>query len=81
MIFHGGAVQGYRGMLALLPEHDLGIVVLWNNESGAPSGLVPTLLDRYLGLPPTDWLTVNRLAKATPNRPAKRPKAPPKPIR
>lgn len=81
MIFHGGAVQGYRGMLALLPDHDLGIVVLWNNESGAPSGLVPTLLDRYLGLPTTDWLAVNRLARATPNRPAKRPKSTPKPIR
>jgi beta-lactamase class C len=81
MVFHGGAVQGYRGMLALLPGHDLGIVVLWNNESAAPSGLVPTLLDRYLGLPAANWLAVNRLAKAPPARAAPRRKPPPKSTR
>ena len=43
-------------MLALLPDHDAGIAVLWNCESAAPSGLLPTFLDRYLGLPPRDWV-------------------------
>ncbi|HEX5755398.1 MAG TPA: serine hydrolase domain-containing protein [Arenimonas sp.] len=56
MVFHGGAVQGYRAMIALLPERDLGIVVLWNSESAAPSGLLPTITDRALGLPARDWL-------------------------
>jgi beta-lactamase class C len=71
MLFHGGAVQGYRGMLALLPGHDLGVVVLWNNESAVPSGLVPDFFDRYLGLPAADWVGFDRLAKA-PAKPAAR---------
>ncbi len=55
MVFHGGAVQGYRAAIALLPETDLGVVLLWNSESALPSALMPTILDRALGLPP-HWL-------------------------
>jgi beta-lactamase class C len=58
MVFHGGAVQGYRGLIAFLPDEDVGLVVLWNSESSAPSGLLPTLMDRVLGLPNRDWLGV-----------------------
>jgi beta-lactamase class C len=63
LLFHAGAVQGYRGMIAMLPEHDFGIVLLWNNESGVPAGLMPTLLDRYLGIPTRDWLELSRFPK------------------
>jgi beta-lactamase class C len=59
LVFHGGAVQGYRGLIAFLPEQDVGIVVLWNSESAAPSGLLPSFLDRVLALPATDWLGVD----------------------
>ncbi|HZH43013.1 MAG TPA: serine hydrolase domain-containing protein [Lysobacter sp.] len=58
VVFHGGAVQGYRGLVALVPEQDLGIAILWNSESAQPSGLLPTILDRALGLPPERWLDV-----------------------
>jgi len=58
LVFHGGAVQGYRGMIAFLPDEDVGMVVLWNSESAAPSGLLPSLLDRVLGLPTQDWTGV-----------------------
>jgi beta-lactamase class C len=58
LVFHGGAVQGYRGLIAFLPDEDVGMVVLWNSESAAPSGLLPSLMDRVLGLPTTDWLGV-----------------------
>lgn len=58
MVFHGGAVQGYRAMLAFLPDHDLGVAMLWNCESPFPSGLIPDLLDAFLGLPPRDWAGV-----------------------
>ena len=58
LVFHGGAVQGYRGLVALLPESDLGIAILWNSESSLPSGMLPTILDRALGLPPQRWLDV-----------------------
>jgi beta-lactamase class C len=58
LVFHGGAVQGYRGLVALLPESDLGIAILWNSESSLPSGLLPTILDRAIGLPAQRWLDV-----------------------
>jgi beta-lactamase class C len=59
MVYHAGAVQGYRGMIALLPERDLGVAVLWNGESSLPSGLLPTILDRAIGLGTQSWLDGN----------------------
>ena len=59
MVFHGGAVQGYRGLIGMLPQEDVGIVVLWNSESSAPSGLLPSFMDRVLRLPTKDWLGVD----------------------
>ena len=59
LVYHGGAVQGYRGAIALLPERDLGLVVLWNSSSGLPGGLVPTIVDAALGMPAGDWLDLD----------------------
>jgi len=59
VVFHGGAVQGYRGLIAMMPERDLGVVLLWNGESGLPTGLLPTILDRAIGLPAQRWLDVD----------------------
>lgn len=57
LVFHAGAVQGYRALAAFLPDRDLGIVVLWNSESNVPWGLMPTAMDLALGLPRKDWIT------------------------
>ena len=59
LVFHGGAVQGYRGMVAMLPGRDFGIALMWNSDSSLPSGLLPTMLDRALGLPEQRWLDVD----------------------
>ena len=59
MVFHAGAVQGYRGLVALIPERDMGIAIMWNGESSLPSGLLPTVLDSALGLPTQRWLDVD----------------------
>ena len=59
MVFHGGAVQGYRGAMAMLPERDLGVVILWNSGSSLPSGLMPTILDRAIGLSGESWLAID----------------------
>jgi len=59
VVFHAGAVQGYRGLVALVPERDLGIAILWNGESSLPSGLLPTVLDSAIGLPAQRWLDVD----------------------
>lgn len=56
LVYHAGAVQGYRAMIGLLPRRDVAIVVLWNNESALPSGLMPTFLDRVLGKPDGRWI-------------------------
>ncbi len=55
LVFHAGAVQGYRAMIGFLPKRKIGMIMLWNCESAAPAGLMPMLFDRYLGLPSVDW--------------------------
>lgn len=59
MIYHAGAVQGYRSMIAFLPKQRFGMVMLWNNESALPSGLMPMVMDRYLGLPSVNWAGID----------------------
>lgn len=59
LVFHAGAVQGYRAMIAFLPKYRFGAVMLWNCESAAPSGLMPMLIDRYLGLPEVNWAGID----------------------
>lgn len=56
LVFHGGAVQGYRGAVAMLPDRDFGVALLWNSESSLPSALIPTILDRALGIPGSHWM-------------------------
>src|SRR5450432_2616216 len=55
LVFHAGAVQGYRSMIGFFPKYRFGAVMLWNCECAMPSGLRPMLLDRYLGLREVDW--------------------------
>lgn len=55
MIFHAGAVEGYRTMIGFLPKYHTGIVTMWNSAGAAPSGLMPMMFDRLLGLPHVDW--------------------------
>jgi beta-lactamase class C len=64
LVFHAGAVQGYRAMVGLLPEHGFGVAVLWNSNSGVPAGLLPRILDRQLKLIGPDWLDLQRLQVA-----------------
>jgi beta-lactamase class C len=59
LVFHAGAVQGYRAMIAFLPKYRFGAVMLWNCESNMPAGLMPMLLDRYLGLPEVNWAGID----------------------
>lgn len=65
LVFHAGAVQGYRAMLAILPEQDFAIAVLWNGESAVPAGILPSILDRRLALSGRNWL---QLPKPVPRR-------------
>lgn len=60
LIFHGGAVQGYRAVIGFLPERGFGIAILSNCECRLPSALLPIALDSALGLPRTDWLELDK---------------------
>ena len=51
-----GQTLDFAGMAAFLPDKDIGVVILWNSESSMPAALLPTALDRALGLPARDWL-------------------------
>ncbi|MBK8286116.1 MAG: beta-lactamase family protein [Ahniella sp.] len=70
LVFHAGAVQGYRAMVGLLPDQDVGIAILWCNESAVPAGLMPRMLDEVLGLPKHDWMDLARFQPRA--KPAKR---------
>lgn len=63
MVFHAGAVQGYRAMLGFFPERDFGFALVWNCDSSVPAGLLPSLVDRYLGLPARNWLQLEKLPR------------------
>lgn len=45
VIHHGGGVRGFRSEMALVPAHDLGIVVLFNAETTFANDVVPAFLD------------------------------------
>jgi CubicO group peptidase (beta-lactamase class C family) len=56
VVEHGGAIDGMRAMVAMMPEEKLGLVVL-TNLSGTilPQALMYKIFDSYLGAPPRDW--------------------------
>ncbi|TAL72817.1 MAG: class A beta-lactamase-related serine hydrolase [Rhodanobacter sp.] len=55
LIYHAGAVAGYRTMIGFFPRYRAGVVTLWNANGAMPSGLMPMVFDGLLGLPHVDW--------------------------
>jgi CubicO group peptidase (beta-lactamase class C family) len=56
LVEHGGAIDGMRAEVAMLPEEKLGVVLL-SNRGGSilPHVLAYRILDAYLGSPKRDW--------------------------
>ena len=52
---HGGATDGMNTNLVLVPELDLGIVVVTNTFNTFMNALANRIVDRYLGLDDRDW--------------------------
>lgn len=48
IIHHGGGVRGYRSEIVLIPEYDLGLVVLFNAATPLANDVVPAFLDNFL---------------------------------
>jgi beta-lactamase class C len=74
LVFHAGAVQGYRALVGVIPEQGFGVAILWNSNSGVPAGLFPRILDRQLQLEGPDWLDTDKL-QMTADRKARKPRA------
>jgi beta-lactamase class C len=55
LIYHAGAVAGYRTMIGFFPKYNVGMVTLWNSSGPVPGGLMPMVFDDLLGLPHVDW--------------------------
>jgi beta-lactamase class C len=56
VVFHGGWLRGFSTILAFLPDHDVGIVVLQNAESSLPFNISMQFFDWVLGLPSKKWV-------------------------
>ncbi|HEX7334534.1 MAG TPA: serine hydrolase [Pyrinomonadaceae bacterium] len=56
VVEHGGAIDGMRAQVAMLPEEKLGLVVLTNLHGNVlPVALMYKIFDIYLNAPPRDW--------------------------
>jgi hypothetical protein len=57
LVGHTGGVAGFVSRVMLVPEENLGVVVLTNaEEGGAFDSILYHVLDHYFGLPATDWI-------------------------
>jgi hypothetical protein len=56
LVSHGGAIEGFRTHLTLVPKSGLGLVLVCNlTDARMNQALVNALLDHLLGLPKKDW--------------------------
>jgi hypothetical protein len=56
VVEHGGAIDGMRAQVAMIPEEKLGLVILTNmGGSTLPLPLMYKIFDAYLGAPQRDW--------------------------
>ena len=56
VVQHGGGTQGFRAVVVLIPEKNVGFAIANNSEDNEfVPGLQYELLDHYLGLPKHDW--------------------------
>jgi CubicO group peptidase (beta-lactamase class C family) len=59
LVSHGGAIDGFRAMVALLPDERYGVAILANlGGNNMPECLRASIVDELLGLPAKDWNAV-----------------------
>lgn len=62
IVFHGGGLAGMTSMTTVVPEENLGIMVLTSQETSVQTALTYWVMDSYFGAPRTDWTAVQREA-------------------
>jgi CubicO group peptidase (beta-lactamase class C family) len=56
VVQHGGNVDGMTALVGMMPEEQIGIVILTNmNGTGMPTALMNRAFDLHLGVAPEDW--------------------------
>jgi CubicO group peptidase (beta-lactamase class C family) len=66
LVGHTGGVAGFVSRVMLVPEQNLGVVILTNaEEGGAFDAILYHVLDHYFGLPPSDWIAAFKSADDT----------------
>jgi CubicO group peptidase (beta-lactamase class C family) len=66
LVGHTGGVAGFVSRVMLVPEENLGVVVLTNaEEGGAFDSILYHVLDHYFGLPSTNWIAAYKTLKDT----------------
>jgi len=66
LVGHTGGLSGFVSRVMLVPEENLGVVVLTNaEEGGAFDSILYHVLDHYFHLPPTDWIANFKTLKDT----------------
>ncbi len=59
IVRHGGAINGYRSELAMVPEENLGVIVLSNRSyNNLVNALCERIIDSFLGGPEKDWSAI-----------------------
>jgi CubicO group peptidase (beta-lactamase class C family) len=67
MVVHSGGLDGMLSQTAMLPEENLGLVVLTNSESPVYAIMTNKILDVFLDAPKRDW-SAERLARVKQNQ-------------
>jgi CubicO group peptidase (beta-lactamase class C family) len=64
LVEHTGGVAGFVSRVMLVPEQNLGVVILTNAESGAAfDSILLHVLDHYMAAPKTDWVAAYKSAE------------------
>jgi CubicO group peptidase (beta-lactamase class C family) len=64
LVGHTGGVAGFVSRVMLVPEENLGVVILTNaEEEGAFDSILFHVLDSYFAVPPTDWIAAFKAVK------------------
>jgi CubicO group peptidase (beta-lactamase class C family) len=57
-VHHGGNIDGFSSLVAFLPQENIGLVILTNQDASAlPAVVAYNIWDRLLGLDQIDWTT------------------------
>src|SRR6185295_7544692 len=55
VVSHGGGLDGMVSRVAMMPEENLGLVILTNSETALSTILSAKIFDVFLGVQPRDW--------------------------